>query len=880
MKILFYVEPHPIRNTTLHFADIAQQFSKIVKSHHNFDVKLFLNTDTLAHLNTQKHIQFEPHQIITTTRSENEFLASMNIDWISAGQNLWLDLLKGGEIAQQYLSMLKRIYQLFPFDIILYWGENGAIRLFQKEKNFTAIGMELGCTRPPFMDSLVMDPYGTNGAAVIPKLTIDELADIVNHETLSASETMMRYSGSEFLPYEQQFLPIDPILWQKLSSPKPKVFFPLQLADDANLIKFSPYSTLVDVVLDVVPKLVEKGYQVILKPHPAAKYRHGCEHAHNLVYANLIPWMDSIIWCNDSHINYNHLQLMQLADFVVTVNSSVGFESLFFDKPCVVLGEAIYKPQNMFPTLDEMLAGTFDQSRYLINSGYLRKFFLEAYLSNTTLWNMPEIFLERMLLLHRLYQSFKNDFYNVARGIFLQQSNSENINKNSALYIEHHLSESSRIIPKAKSSPDNQTHFIKLVKKLINQENFRNRKCFIHWLEKTLQTKERRLAFFNRFNFVDEEYYFNRYKDVANANYGLASDHYAYHGIEEGRSPNKYIAEGFNLTHFIETASKIAERLFKSQESTGLNNLSASKAILRENALEAIRKRLKGSNNKVLAVAHLYYVNLVPEILTALKNIPEDFDLIITMPTWGTDKIVELVSAQYPDALFYPCENRGRDIAPFIDLLPIILEKEYESAVKLHTKNGFFYAGELLPDYSQLWRKEMLSALLGSREKVANILHAFRTNKHLNMVGAEPLFVPLQTHSYSDDGDFASNVLDLTLPSENNGFFAGTMFWFRPEAFKPLIDIAQLSLLSFGDENGAADGELAHIIERAFGHLSMEDNGIIAGVSVDADDIELNNYLMPNEIPLMDYFKQRKLYRNQLDKERLFQKFCNHHLIG
>ena len=106
------------------------------------------------------------------------------------------------------------------------------------------------------------------------------------------------------------------------------------------------------------------------------------------------------------------------------------------------------------------------------------------------------------------------------------------------------------------------------------------------------------------------------------------------------------------------------------------------------------------------------------------------FDLIVTLPTWGTKDIVERVETHYPEALFYKCVNRGRDIGPFIDLLPIILNKKYDLALKLHTKNGYFQAGEFISDYSQLWRDESLTALLGSEKRVNTIISAFKVKKN------------------------------------------------------------------------------------------------------------------------------------------------------
>jgi hypothetical protein len=207
--------------------------------------------------------------------------------------------------------------------------------------------MELGCTRPPFLNSLVMDPFGTNGSAILPRLSVDDIRDVVDNRPMSRHEALFGFSNDISAPgYAMQFGALPGAMDARLTNGK-LAFLPLQLFDDANLARFSPYDTLTDVVLDVVPRLSDAGYMTIIKPHPASRHRKGSLYENAFARRALLPWSDSILWC-DEDTQVANARLFSLADLVVTVNSSVGFEALYYDKPVVVLGDAVYKPRGMF----------------------------------------------------------------------------------------------------------------------------------------------------------------------------------------------------------------------------------------------------------------------------------------------------------------------------------------------------------------------------------------------------------------------------------------------------------------------------------------------------------------------------------------------------
>ena len=74
-----------------------------------------------------------------------------------------------------------------------------------------------------------------------------------------------------------------------------------------------------------------------------------------------------------------------MSDLIITVNSSTGFEGLFYDKPGIVLGEAVYKVDGVFPTLDKFFSPSFSLAKYQYHASLVRSFFLRHYLLNEKL---------------------------------------------------------------------------------------------------------------------------------------------------------------------------------------------------------------------------------------------------------------------------------------------------------------------------------------------------------------------------------------------------------------------------------------------------------------------------------------------------------------
>ncbi len=210
-------------------------------------------------------------------------------------------------------------------------------------------------------------------------------------------------------------------------------------------------------------------------------------------------------------------------------------------------------------------------------------------------------------------------------------------------------------------------------------------------------------------------------------------------------------------------------------------------------------------------ILHLYYPEMWDEILSYLHNLGKEFDLFVTIP-YQVDFSENLITTYYPDANIYRCENRGRDVAPFLAIYSLVSNLGYKYLCKIHTKRDTQIGSAVS------WRQDMLQKLLGSPQMVQAIKTAFDQHIDWGMVAPEGHVVPYN-YFWSNNAARVTELAHSIGVSTDNlefSYVAGTMFWFRPEALH-LIHKANLDFRDFVSEQGQQDATLAHVLERFFG---------------------------------------------------------------
>lgn len=208
---------------------------------------------------------------------------------------------------------------------------------------------------------------------------------------------------------------------------------------------------------------------------------------------------------------------------------------------------------------------------------------------------------------------------------------------------------------------------------------------------------------------------------------------------------------------------------------------------------------------------HAWYLETLPEVLSALREAALDWTIVVTTPAQQVDLARQALVAHELQGEVIAVDNHGRDILPFLEVSERLLQAGHDVVLKLHTKRSTHRA-----DGDQ-WRQELLQRLVqGGR--AARIHAAFQADPALGMVVAEGHLLPVADF-IGGNGPALARLqarLGLETPADATQFGAGSMGWWRLQALRPLLD-AHLHRSAFEDEQGQIDGTLAHAIERALG---------------------------------------------------------------
>lgn len=225
-------------------------------------------------------------------------------------------------------GLLKKIHAEFPFSRAVYWNYFEGLNSFCVQNNIQTMYQELGLIRNPALYQY--DYRGLLWTSSLPKKYKEsrgqpDLAwlDALKQEVSKQNCTLTR--GQVFERY-------------KLDPTKPLVVVPFQVESDSNILEGSPFKTMREFHTFCSSVIDSSRYEVLYKSHPEQS--------------------DLILEGKFAGMEINSYDLVKAADYILTINSTVGFEGLLFGKKVIALGKSAYRVEDLvftseFTSLDQ-----------------------------------------------------------------------------------------------------------------------------------------------------------------------------------------------------------------------------------------------------------------------------------------------------------------------------------------------------------------------------------------------------------------------------------------------------------------------------------------------------------------------------------------------
>ncbi|MDO8899084.1 MAG: rhamnan synthesis F family protein, partial [Bacteroidales bacterium] len=216
---------------------------------------------------------------------------------------------------------------------------------------------------------------------------------------------------------------------------------------------------------------------------------------------------------------------------------------------------------------------------------------------------------------------------------------------------------------------------------------------------------------------------------------------------------------------------------------------------------------------------HVYYIDIFEKIIDHLIRANINFELFVTTDNEHKKaNVVKCINARNLSGSLKKIqlfENRGRDVLPWLSLVNEL--SQYDIIGHFHTKKTSWADAWI----GESWMDDIIELLIDPGQKIVN---QFEINDKLGIVIPD---IPFYYKTLLEADTWAGNrklIEDILMKiklkkkveigwSEVPVMPYGNMFWYRPNALKPLSDIG-LTVNDFSEEPLKVDGTIAHALER------------------------------------------------------------------
>jgi len=261
---------------------------------------------------------------------------------------------------------------------------------------------------------------------------------------------------------------------------------------------------------------------------------------------------------------------------------------------------------------------------------------------------------------------------------------------------------------------------------------------------------------------------------------------------------------------------------------SSIRNVPAMMGLHSTNISNFSSAKTSGDSPRIAVLIHIYYNDLVPEMLKYLDMLEYDFDLYVSFAsnaypreTSTVSGNIELLKSKHPDAKVFVVENRGKDIGGKMLMMRHIIESnlDYDYAVFAHDKQSNHMKHRI---NANQWRAELLDAIF-LPANVNRILNAFQSNLKMGMCGTRVRAGYINSRAISVNlGNYPLIQKTYahyfgTLPA-TSAFIGGTMFWVKWPIYRSAFNVDNINKIYKQLETGdVTEPSITHAMERIFG---------------------------------------------------------------
>jgi lipopolysaccharide biosynthesis protein len=247
----------------------------------------------------------------------------------------------------------------------------------------------------------------------------------------------------------------------------------------------------------------------------------------------------------------------------------------------------------------------------------------------------------------------------------------------------------------------------------------------------------------------------------------------------------------------------------------GYAYLEATRVALTRAYLKSHMTVLDAETVNIAIVIHAFYPEILKEIIEFLGEVDLRHKLFVsTAPAQAAEvhAIMKLTNFNHEISV---CENRGRDVLPFLTVMKTMNLDAFPLVLKLHTKKSP-HRGD-----GGIWRRQALSCLARPEQR-RWIVERMCSAPDIGLVGPGGCVISVKEYIGSNIKklDWLASRMVVKVDLEQDKFVAGSMFFARSDALRPILNLA-LSTDDVEREDSQVDGTTAHAVERAFAYSSV-----------------------------------------------------------